>query len=78
MMVSLRTRLLASFLTVVLITGAITSAVAVWMIGGTIVGQAQDKVKLDLNSARLTYHGAVDDVRKTITHTAVPARTIRA
>jgi len=68
---SLRTRLLASFLVVILVTGATAVTVAVWMIGGTIVAQAQDKVKLDLNSARLTYHGAVDDVRKTVRHTAV-------
>ena len=71
MRLSLRTRLLASFLIVVLVTGTITVIVAVWMIGDTIVGQAQEKVRLDLNSARLEYQRAIDDVREAASHTAV-------
>ena len=71
MRLSLRTRLLASFLTVILVTGATTVIVAVWMIGERILKQAQEKVRLDLNSARLVYEGAVNDVRKAVTHTAV-------
>ncbi len=71
MRLSLRTRLLASFLAVILVTGATTVIVAVWMIGERILKQAQEKVRLDLNSARLVYEGAVNDVRKAVTHTAV-------
>lgn len=67
----LRTRLIASFLVVLLITGVITVVVAVWMIGGTIVKQAQDKVRLDLNSARGTYQEAINDVRDVVRHTAI-------
>lgn len=71
MKLSLRTRLLASFLVVVLVTGTIAVTVAVWMIGDTVVRQAQDKVRLDLNSARLAYQGVVGDVRKAVSRTAV-------
>ena len=71
MKLSLRTRLLASFLLVILVTGATAVIVAVWMIGDTIVNQAQEKVRLDLNSARVVYQGAVDDVRNAVAHTAV-------
>jgi len=71
MRLSLRTRLLASFLVVILVTGATAVVVAVWMIGETIVKQAQEKVRLDLNSARVVYQGAVDGVRNAVAHTAV-------
>ena len=71
MRLSLRARLLASFLVVILITGATAVIVAIWMIGDTFVEQAQKKVRLDLNSARVVYQGAIDDVRKAVTHTAV-------
>ena len=71
MRLSLRTRLLASFLVVVLVTGATAVTVAAWMIGDTIFNQAQEKVRLDLNSARLAYQGAVGDVQKAVRHTAL-------
>ena len=71
MRLSLRDRLLSSALSAVLVTGATTVIVAVWMIGDTIVGQAQEKVRLDLNSARLVYEGVLADVRKGVDHTAV-------
>ena len=71
MRLSLRTRLLASFLVAILVTGAISVFVAVWMIGDTIVRQAQEKVRLDLNSARLVYQGAIDDVRGAVAHAAL-------
>jgi two-component system NtrC family sensor kinase len=71
MKLTLRTRLLGSFLGVVLLTGAVAVAVAVWVIGDGIVKQAQDKVRLDLNSARLTYEWAIGDARKAISHTAI-------
>ena len=71
MRLSLRTRLFASFLVVIVVTGATAVIVAAWMIGETIMRQAQDKVRLDLNSARLVYEGAINDVRESVTHTAV-------
>jgi len=71
MTLSFRTRLLASFLIVILVTGATTVIVAVWMIGERILKQAQEKVRLDLNSARLVYEGDVNDVRESVTHTAI-------
>jgi len=71
MTLSLRTRLLVSFLLVILVTGATAVIVAVWTIGDTIVQQAQGKVRQDLNSARLVYQKALGDVHNTVTHTAI-------
>jgi len=71
MKLSLRTRLIASFLVAILVTGVTSVIIAVWLIGDTIVKQAQEKVRLDLNSARVVYQGAIDDVRKAVVHTSV-------
>jgi len=71
MKLSLRTRLLGSFLIVIVTCGAVTTVVGVRMIGDGIIKQAQDKVRLDLNSARLAYQWAIGDVREAVSHTAV-------
>jgi len=71
MKVSLRTRLIGSFLVVIATCGAITTVVGVRIVGQGIVNQAQDKVRLDLNSARVIYRHAVDDVRDAVCHASV-------
>ncbi|MBL7133797.1 MAG: cache domain-containing protein [Phycisphaerae bacterium] len=71
MKLSLRTRLLGSFLVVIVTCGAVTTVVGVRMIGDGIIKQAQEKVRLDLNSARLAYRRALGDVREAVDHTAV-------
>ncbi|MHC4294288.1 MAG: cache domain-containing protein, partial [Planctomycetota bacterium] len=71
MKMSFRSRLLGSFLIVIVICGAVATVVGVRMIGDGIIRQAQDKVRLDLNSARSTYQGAIDDVRDVVRHTGV-------
>ena len=71
MKLSMRNKLIGSFLAVIVTTGAITTLVGVRMIGGGIVAQAQDKVRLDLNSAREIYQEALGDVGDAVRHTAL-------
>jgi len=71
MKLSLRTRLLGSFLIVIVTCGAIVTVVGVRMVGEGLVTQAQDKVRLDLNTARVIYQKAVGNVRDVVRHTAV-------
>ena len=70
MRLSLRTRLLGSFLIVLITCGTIATVVGVKMIGEGIVRQAQDKVRLDLNAAHWAYEEALNDVRDAVRHTA--------
>jgi len=70
MKLSLRTRLLGSFVVVIVIYGAIATVVGVRMIGDGIIKQAQSKVGLDLNSARVIYQQDVSEVRCSVRHTA--------
>ena len=53
---SLRTKLALSFSLVIIVGVFLSTIVGVRLIGNTIVKQAQDKVRLDLNSAREMYH----------------------
>ncbi len=48
----------------------VLTIVAMNMIGSTIIRQAQDKVRLDLNSAREVYHGESDAIKAKIRLTA--------
>jgi len=52
---SLRTKLIINFLIVISICGIVTTWVGVRLIGNGIIRQAQDKVRVDLNSAREIY-----------------------
>jgi len=70
MKVSLRTKLTVSFLIVVVISGFITTFVGIYLIENTIVRQAQDKVRVDLNSAREIYEQKIRDVKEVIRFTA--------
>jgi len=71
MILRLRTKLIASFLLVIMTCGVISTVIGVRLVETGIVKQAQDKVRLDLNSARLIYTQAVADVREVVRHTAV-------
>jgi two-component system NtrC family sensor kinase len=55
---------------VILTCGLIATFVGVRLIGQRMMDQAQDKVRLDLNSARVIYEGAVGDVRDAVRHTS--------
>ncbi|MFH1007007.1 MAG: cache domain-containing protein [Candidatus Latescibacterota bacterium] len=77
MKISLKTRLDTSFLIVVLITGCIATVVGVRLIGGGIIKQAQDKVRLDLNSAREVYEANLQRIQTVLSFTALRPVTIR-
>ena len=71
MSISLRTKLIVSFLVVVVITGFVATWVGVRLIGDGIIRQAQDKVRVDLNSAREIYQEKLENVKLVVRLTAV-------
>jgi len=62
MKISLRTKLIASSLAVIVICGLAATVVGIYLIGDSIINQAQDKVRIDLNSARHIYQDAIHEV----------------
>jgi two-component system NtrC family sensor kinase len=68
---SLRTKLIATFLIVIAVSGIVTVMVGIRLIGDGIIRQAQDKVRIDLNSAREVYRHNLDGVREVVRLTAV-------
>jgi two-component system NtrC family sensor kinase len=68
---SLRKKLILSFSVVILVGVFLSVIVGMHLIGGTIVRQAQDKVRLDLNSAREVYQEESENVKDIIRLTAV-------
>jgi two-component system NtrC family sensor kinase len=71
MKITLRTKLLASFLVVVLISGLATSWVGVRLIGDEIIRRTEDNVRGDLRTARETYEDELDDIKDVILLTSV-------
>jgi two-component system NtrC family sensor kinase len=67
---SLRTKLIINFLVVVLITGVFATVVGVHLIGDMIIKQTQDKVRVDLNSAREIYYDNLCNIRDVVRLTA--------
>ena len=68
---SLRTKLILSFSMVIIVGVFLSTIVGVSLIGNTIVKQAQDKVRLDLNSAREVYQEESNSIKNTIRLTAI-------
>jgi two-component system NtrC family sensor kinase len=66
MKISLRAKLMASLVLVVLLGSIINMVVGVKLIGNGIIKQAQDKVRLDLNSAREVYQGENNDIKDVV------------
>ena len=71
MKISLRLKLILSFLSVIVLAGLVATTVGVHLIGDRIVKQAQNKVELDLNSAREIYKDKIKEVRTSIRLTAL-------
>jgi len=71
MKISLRLKLILSFLSVIVVAGLVVTTVGVHLIGDSIVRQAQDKVELDLNSAREVYKDKIKEVSTSIRLTAL-------
>jgi len=68
---SLQAKLVASFLVVVVISGLTATIVGVRLIGRGIVRQAQEKVRMDLNSAREIYDHKLKDIENVIRFAAI-------
>jgi len=69
--ISLKAKLVVSFLIVIAISGFITTIVGVRLIGSGIVKQAQEKVRMDLNSAREIYSHKLEGIENVISFTAI-------
>jgi len=71
MKTSLKTKLIISFLAVIIICGLIATLVGTQLIGTGIIHQAQDKVRNDLNSAREIYREESENLRDIVRFTAL-------
>ncbi len=68
---SIATRLSLSLLAIIILSGLLFTGVGVTTISGLIVNEAEDRVKNDLNTARLIYLDKQDRVRQAAEFTAV-------
>ena len=66
----IRAKLILAFSIVIIIGVLISTTIGINLIGTTIIRQAQDKVRLDLNSAREVYHAEGEVIRTKIRLTA--------
>jgi len=71
MNISLRTKLVISFLAVVIVTGSVSTLVGVNLIGNGIIREEQDRVRTNLYSAREIYQGELKEIRDLVRLTAV-------
>ena len=71
MAISLRTKLIISFLAVIIICGMVATMVGSHLIVTGIIRQAQEKVKIDLNSAREVYREKEENIKDIMRFTAV-------
>jgi two-component system NtrC family sensor kinase len=67
---SLRTKLILSFLVVIVIGGILTLSVGSRLVRNTLTSQAQSKVQHDLSSAWMVFNGKLNDVKLIISLTA--------
>jgi len=67
----LKTKLVTSFLAVILICGLVSTFVGTRLIGTGIIRQAQDKVKHDLNFGREVYREEMENLRDVVRFTAL-------
>lgn len=68
---SVRTKLVASFLSVIAVSGFVTVWLGVHLIGNETIERAQDKVRTDLNSAREVYAQRLYTINEVVRLTAV-------
>ncbi len=71
MKTSLKTKLVTSFLAVILICGLVATLVGTRLIGTGIILQAQDKVEHDLNSGREVYREEMENLKDVVRFTAL-------
>ena len=70
MKISLNAKLVVSFVLVVVTTGLVAMVIGVYVVGDQVLRQAQDKVRMDLNSAREVYAHHQDGVLASVRMTA--------
>jgi len=70
MRITLRSKFTFSFLVVIAICGIVSTWIGVRLIGDGIIQQAQDKVRVDLNTAREIYQGNLEKVKDAVRLTA--------
>lgn len=68
---SVRTKLVASFLSVIAVSGFVTVWLGVHLIGNETIERAQDKVRMDLNSAREVYAQRLHRINEVVRLTAI-------
>lgn len=73
MKITLKAELIVSFLVVVTVFGVIATIIGVRLIDSGIVRQAQEKVRLDLNSAREIYNHKLKEIENIISFTSIQA-----
>jgi len=71
MEITLKTKLIVSFLAVIVIGGMVTTLVGTRLIGTGMVRQAQDKVRNDLNAAREIYRQESETLKDKVRFTAL-------
>ena len=71
MKISLKAKLIVSFLAVIVICGLVATLVGMRLIGTGIIRQAQEKVRNDLDSAREIYLQESENLRDTVRFTAL-------
>ncbi|MBN2620416.1 cache domain-containing protein [candidate division WOR-3 bacterium] len=69
--VSLRTKLITGFSLIIIVGVALSVIVGIQLIGSTIIREAQNKVRLDLNSAHEVYAREIEHIETTVRLTAV-------
>jgi two-component system NtrC family sensor kinase len=67
---SLRTKLILSFMIVIVIGGLITLRLGQRLIKNTLIGQAQKKVNYDLSSAWIVFNDRLNDIKDLVSLTA--------
>jgi len=75
---SLRTKLILSFLIVIAIGGIISLILGSRLVKGTLISQAQAKVNHDLASARMVFNEKLNDVREIVSLTAARESLLEA
>ena len=71
MKISLKAKLVVSFLAVIIICGLVATVVGMRLIGTGIINQAQDKVRHDLNSGREVYREETENLKDIVRFTAL-------
>ena len=67
---SLRTKLILTFLAIIVVGGLASLVVGYRLVRDTLIGQAQNKVKHDISAARLVFNEKLNDIRDIIGLTA--------